>query len=105
MLNDFDKYNLHNQDNVESDESLAAVVLGGCLTMFMLFALLLILGLVVHIFRGCSSEDKTEEPTESVVVYETNDNILPVFYEYIADRGSYKGGNATYTYSNHFRES
>lgn len=105
MLNDFDKYNLHNHDDVESDESLAAVVLGGCLTMLMLFALLLILGVVVYIFRGCSSEDKTEEPTESVVVYETNDNRLPVFYEYIADRGGYKGGNATYTYSNHFRES
>ena len=87
MLNDFDKYNLHNHDDVESDESLAAVVLGGCLTMLMLFALLLILGVVIYIFRGCSSEDKTEEPTESVVVYETNDNSLPVFYEYIADRG------------------
>lgn len=87
MLNDFDKYNLHNQDDVESDEASAAVVLGGCLTMLMLFALLLILGVVVCIFRGCSSEDKTEEPTESVVVYETNDNSLPVFYEYIADKG------------------
>ena len=87
MLNDFDKHNLHNQDDVESDEASAAVVLGGCLTMLMLFALFLILGVVGYIFRGCSSEDKTEEPTESVVVYETNDNSLPVFYEYIADRG------------------
>ena len=105
MLNDFDKYNLHNQDNVESDEALAAAVLGGCLTVFMLFALLLILGVVGYTFRGCSSEDKTEKPTESVVVYETNENDLPVLYEYIADRGGYKGGNATYAYSNNFRES
>lgn len=92
MLNDFDKHNLHNQDDVESDEASAAVVLGGCLTMLMLFALFLILGVVGYIFRGCSSEDKTEEPTESVVVYETNDNSLPVFYEYIADRGGAIGG-------------
>lgn len=105
MLNDFDKHNLHNQDDVESDEASAAVVLGGCLTMLMLFALFLILGVVGYIFRGCSSEDKTEEPTESVVVYETNDNSLPVFYEYIADRGGYRGVNVTYAYSNHFRES
>ena len=105
MLNDFDKHNLHNQDDVESDEASAAVVLGGCLTMLMLFALFLILGVVGYIFRGCSSEDKTEEPTESVVVYKTNDNSLPIFYEYIADRGGYRGVNATYAYSNHFRES
>ena len=105
MLNDFDKHNLHNQDDVESDEASAAVVLGGCLTMLMLFALFLILGVVGYIFRGCSSEDKTEEPTESVVVYETNDNSLPVFYEYSAGRGGEGGVNATYAYSNHFRES
>ena len=44
MLNDFDNYNLPNKEKVEPDEALATAVLVGCFTMFMLFALLLILG-------------------------------------------------------------
>lgn len=83
------------EEHVNDDlgDELTTTVVRGCFTVFILFVSLFITVVVGQIIRSCSSEDKAAEHTEAVVAYETYDNGLPMLYDCIAARGSYKGVN------------